>query len=73
MLAVKIDVPNFVSDLKLIYVFDPYLNDVWLGVNMKKNIKTYLEKNWTTCSKFVMHSRCNNQHNFFFFWGGGHV
>ena len=37
------------------------LSSVWLGVNLKTDIKkACVQKDWTTSSKFVNHSRPNS-------------
>lgn len=38
-----------------------YLIGLWLHVNLKNGHKR-LQRDWTTCLKFVNHSRCKSQH-----------
>jgi hypothetical protein len=54
-------VPKFGKDEEIVYGHDL---DVWLGVNLRTDIKRYMfKRDQVMCSEFVSHYKRISQHN----------
>lgn len=62
-LVIKLDVPNWMFGLE----WTPLFSWCIFECESKNGHHHVLDRDWTMCSRFINHFRCNIQHN----WGGG--